>query len=100
MVKLKITSIIIFVALFLNMTHDFILSQQTSSHCENSVQLTSETIKDSCCSKSVDIHKAFHFSAILSQIDIKFSFVKTKPLSKEFTPHLRRYCSTFKPPRA
>jgi len=69
---MKRKSIVIFLlmALLLNITHDFIVLEKSSEHCKRAIQLTVENLYDGCCSKSMELHKVFHFVAILSQLKL------------------------------
>ncbi len=68
----KFIIIFVLLGLLLNIMHDFVVLEKSTEHCKSSIQLTIKSINDSCCSKSMELHKIFHFVAILTMLEIPF----------------------------
>jgi len=63
---------LLLLSLFLNISHDFILLKKSSNRCKVFTLLIEKDIEHNCCQNSVEIHKSFHFVAILLYLKIFF----------------------------
>jgi len=99
--KSRFILITLLFSLFLSIGHDFILYEKSKNDsCVTMVQQTQTMVEDTCCNQVTDLHKSFHFLALLPsyetiQLENKSQlFSQTQLLSSDI------YFSTFKPPRA
>ncbi len=81
--KRKFMVIVVLLSLLLNVVHDFVVLQESSDHCEVSTLLITErSIDNSCCKKSIELHRMFHFVAIFTPpLWIIYTNLKTAPNS-------------------
>ena len=100
--KSRFIFIIIFFSLFLNISHDILLANETTAcECTLMVQPLQEIEKIECCEGICELHEIFHFSAILSVIDIGVPHpIHAKLLFISSIPPSSIYQTTFKPPIA
>ncbi|NEW60594.1 hypothetical protein GSY74_04795 [Sulfurovum sp. bin170] len=100
--KSKFIFIIVLLSLFLNISHDILIANETTGcECTSILQSIQETDKNDCCNGVCELHEIFHFSAILSVIDIEFpNPIPAKLFFISSTPPTTIYQTTFKPPIA
>jgi len=98
--KSKIIYIFVLFSLSLNIFHDLIILQEAKSSCQTITQVMDKHKHDTCCSDIVDLHKVFHFMAILSNnLSLHYSPSSQELFSlKVFLPQFIIE-SSFKPPR-
>ena len=100
--KSKFIFIILLFSLFLNISHDMLIANETTEcECTSILQPIHEVDKNACCDGVCELHEIFHFSAILSIIDIEFlNPISAKLFFISSTPPTTIYQTTFKPPIA
>ena len=98
--KSKLIFIIILLSLFLSISHDILLTNETTEcECTYTLKSMQESENIDCCKGMCELHEIFHYSAILSTIDIIFHYhQQIKLLFISSTPQSTIYQSTFRPP--
>ncbi len=97
--KSKFIFIILLFSLFLNISHDILIANETSCECTSTLTQIEEGAND-CCNGVCELHKIFHFSGILTSFSsIDFSQVlSTKLFFISSISPSTIYQTTFKPP--
>ena len=100
--KSKLTFIVLLFSLLLNISHDILVANETTAcECTSILQPIHEADKNDCCDGVCELHEIFHFSAILSIIDIEFpNPISSKLFFIDSIPLTTIYQTTFKPPIA
>ena len=99
--KSKFIFIILLCSLFLNISHDIVIAQDTAAcHATSSIQETININDTECCNMLSELHEIFHFLGILaifSNMDVfEFSSVKLLFITNIFPSSIQQ--TTFKPP--
>lgn len=99
--KSKLVYIVLLFSLFLNISHDILIAQDTAvCHAKSSIQETTNINETECCTALCELHEIFHFSGILatfSNMDVsESSSVKLLFISTIFPSSIQQ--NTFKPP--
>ena len=98
--KSKFIFLLLLFSLFLNISHDLILANKADKGCCQTVQWNNSSSITSVCLNMVDLHEAFHFSAILTSL-IALGFAldfHENLIFISLTPPSLMSQSSFKPP--
>ncbi|HIP50767.1 MAG TPA: hypothetical protein EYG94_01660 [Campylobacterales bacterium] len=100
MLKSKFVFLLVLLSLLLNITHDIVLANEFNETCSVNLEHKSSVENDVCCNNMIDLHKVFHFTAILSSLsDINFfDFLYRKLNFVTFFPLASCYQNSFRPP--
>jgi len=100
--KSKFIFIILLFSLFLNISHDILIANEVKScGCTSILEHIQESDKNDFCDGVSKLHEIFHFSAILTVIDIEFpNSISSKLFFISSIPPTTVYQNTFKPPIA
>ena len=100
MLKSKFVFLLVLFSLLLNITHDIVLASEFNKTCSVGLEDKSSMESELCCGNLIDLHEAFHFTAILSSL-IETSSLHlpyAKPSFISLSP-LRHFCqNSFRPP--
>ena len=98
--KSKFTFIILLFSLFLNISHDLLIANETTvCECTSILQPVQESEDTECCKGICELHETFHYSAILFAIEIEFLHPQhTTLLFISSFPPTTIHQTTFKPP--
>jgi hypothetical protein len=73
--------------------------KESKDSCEVSTLLLENSIEQSCCKKTIELHKTFHFVAILSHLKILFLEDKLSIFSNSRVSTQLLSFDLFKPPQ-